>query len=135
MVVHIRNNNQLGIMGKQSTITVHYKIWFESVTGEGIMGDGKWLLLETINKKGSLSAAATELKISYRKAWGDIKKAELLLGSHLLEKQRGGSLGGTSILTDFAKKWMELYKHFHKKMDTAFEKEVESFLNKVEKIK
>ncbi len=111
-------------------VTIHYKIWFESANGEGIMGDGKWLLLETIDKRGSLSAAALELGISYRKAWGDIKKAELLLGSELLVKQRGGSLGGTSTLTDYARKWLAFYKEFHRKMDDIFLKEVEIFMIK-----
>ena len=117
-----------------SPITIHYKIWFESAKGEGIMGDGKWLLLETIDKKGSLSAAAQELHISYRKAWGDIKKAENLLGSVLLEKQRGGSLGGTSTLTDYGKKWLAFYKEFHKKIDVVFSREVEKFITKVDEI-
>lgn len=111
-------------------VTIHYKIWFESANGEGIMGDGKWLLLETIDKMGSLSAAASNLGISYRKAWGDIKKAEILLGSELLLKQRGGSQGGTSTLTAYAREWLMFYKDFHKKMDKVFSKEVEIFMTK-----
>jgi len=117
---------------KTSAVTIHYKIWLESVHGEGIMGDGKWKLLRAIDEKGSLSAAANSLGISYRKAWGDIKKAETLLGIVLIDKQRGGASGGASTLTEYGTKWLALYKSFHNRMDKIFEKEVEVFLNKLE---
>lgn len=117
------------------SFNIHYKIWLESATGEGIMGDGKWLLLETIDRLGSLSAAASELNISYRKAWGDIKKAEVLLGSELIEKHRGGSSGGNSTLTEYGKRWLVLYKDFHKKMDKVFKGEVEKFKTEIKKFK
>jgi molybdate transport system regulatory protein len=118
---------------KTSAVTIHYKIWLESVHGEGIMGDGKWRLLQSIDEKGSLSAAANSLGISYRKAWGDIKKAETLLGVVLIAKQRGGASGGASTLTKYGIKWLALYKLFHNRMDKIFEKEVEIFLNKLKK--
>jgi len=47
-------------------------------------------LLKSIEKHGSLISAAREMKISYRKAWGDLQKAETFLGFPLVEKQRGG---------------------------------------------
>ncbi len=117
---------------KTAAVTIHYKIWLESGHGEGIMGDGKWRLLQSIDEKGSLSAAANSLGISYRKAWGDIKKAETLLGFVLIDKQRGGASGGTSTLTEYGTKWLALYKSFHRKIDKIFDKEVEVFLNKLE---
>jgi len=117
---------------KTSSITIHYKIWLESALGEGIMGDGKWRLLEAIDEKGSLSAASIALNISYRKAWGDLKKAEALLGTLLIDKQRGGAFGGTTNLTEYGKKYLALYKSFHKKLDTVFNKEFEAFLNEIE---
>ena len=115
-------------------INIHYKIWIESSRGRGIMGDGKWRLLEMIQKKGSLSAAAIEFGISYRKAGGDIKKAEYLLGSLLIDRQRGGAYGGFSNLTEFGEKMLILYQSFHHKMDRIFDKEVtevEVFFNKL----
>lgn len=117
---------------KTPAVRIHYKIWLESAHGEGIMGDGKWRLLQSIDEKGSLSAAANSLGISYRKAWGDIKKAENLLSSVLINKYRGGASGGASTLTEYGKKWLALYKSFHCKMDKIFNKEVEVFLNKLE---
>jgi molybdate transport system regulatory protein len=65
------------------------------------------------------------LNISYRKAWGDLKNAEEFLGYKLLEKQRGGKSGGTSVLTDKAHKLIEAYEAlqqtFDEKIETAFQ--------------
>ena len=55
------------------------KLWISSDEAEGVFGDGKWRLLEAIEKDGSLNAASRSLGISYRKAWGDLKKAESCL--------------------------------------------------------
>jgi molybdate transport system regulatory protein len=105
-------------------VFVHYKLWLSSVTGEGILGEGKIRLLEEIAARGSLSAAAGALGLSYRKAWGDIKRAEELLGYPLTEKHRGGKAGGRSTLTPQANRLLEAYHilktEVDKTMDTAF---------------
>ena len=89
---------------KFSNIHLNYKIWFSSEGGQNIMGDGKIKLLKAINEMGSLKAATNLLKISYRKAWGDIKKAEDILGFQLINKLRGGPAGGSSSLTEEGKR-------------------------------
>jgi len=78
-----------------------------------------------------LKAAAEHLGMSYRKAWGDIKKAEELLGYNLTDKHRGGKDGGKSILTDKAKNLLEAYNALHKKMDSAIEDAYEDFKEKI----
>ncbi|MCF8298029.1 MAG: LysR family transcriptional regulator [Saprospiraceae bacterium] len=103
----------------KNDVFLRYKLWLSAVSGEGILGDGKYRLLRTIEEKGSLKAAADSLGMSYRKAWGDIKKAENLLGYDLTDKHRGGKDGGKSTLTDKAKNLLEAYDALHKKMDTA----------------
>ena len=75
-----------------------FKLWFSTADSEGVFGDGKWRLLKAIDDKGSLKKAAESLGISYRKAWGDLKKAESCLGTRLIEKIRGGKDGGKTIL-------------------------------------
>ncbi|MBC8146632.1 MAG: LysR family transcriptional regulator [Bacteroidetes bacterium] len=105
----------------KNDVFLRYKMWLSAVSGEGILGDGKYRLLRTIEEKGSLKAAADTLGMSYRKAWGDIKKAEKLLGYDLTDKHRGGKDGGKSILTDKAKNLLEAYDALHKKMNTAIE--------------
>lgn len=96
-----------------SELEPHFKLWFSLKNGEGIFGEGKWLLLKTIDEEGSLSKAAIKLKISYRKAWGDIKKMEQLLNITILDTLRGGNEGGSSKLTSEGKKILEFYSGFH----------------------
>ncbi|MBI5538955.1 MAG: LysR family transcriptional regulator [Bacteroidia bacterium] len=106
---------------KLNNFRVEYKIWLDDATGEGILGEGKIALLKHIEKTNSLVAAASELKVSYRKAWGDIKNAESLLGIQLIDRKRGGDCGGTSTLTDEAKKIVEAWDKLHQKVDIAVE--------------
>ena len=112
-------------------IFLNYKLWLSSVTGEGIIEEDKYKLLKLIDAKGSLKAASDELGISYRKAWGDMKKAESLLGYELIIRQRGGKSGGLSLLTEKAKKLLEAYNVLHTRMDDAVEKAYEEFKNNV----
>jgi molybdate transport repressor ModE-like protein len=99
-----------------------FKLWLSTETDEGVFGDGKWRLLEAIETEGSLSAASKTLSISYRKAWGDLKKAERCLGTTLLKKQRGGSAGGRSNLTQDGKKWLKAYRLFRQDIEIAVER-------------
>ncbi len=108
-------------------VFLRYKLWLSAVSGEGIIEENQYLLLRSIEEQGSLKAAAEVLGTSYRKAWGDIKNAEELLGYELTEKQRGGIDGGKSTLTSKAKKLLEAYDALHKKMDTAIEDAYEDF--------
>lgn len=56
-------------------------------------------LLRRISETGSLVKAAKGLGISYRNAWGRVKRVELMLGTKLLESKSGGAVGGGSRLT------------------------------------
>ena len=81
-------------------VTPRLKLWMSSSDAEGVFGDGKWRLLGAIEQHGSLSAAAVALDMSYRKAWGDLRKAEDCLKIALIENHRGGRTGGRTDLTD-----------------------------------
>jgi molybdate transport system regulatory protein len=113
---------------KPSKLSPGFKLWLSTDRAEGVFGDGKWRLLQAIDQAGSLSAAAGKLHISYRKAWGDIQKAEEHLGVALIEKRRGGKAGGSATLTDEGRKWMDGYSAFRAAVDVAardsFEKHI-----------
>jgi molybdate transport system regulatory protein len=111
-------------------IFLNYKLWLSSVTGEGIIEEDRYKLIQLIKEKGSLKAAADVMKTSYRKAWGDLKKAESLLGYDLIIRQRGGKDGGQSHLTEKAVKLLEAYDALHTRMDDAVEQAYEEFKNK-----
>ena len=99
-----------------------FKLWLDRDNIRGVFGDGKWRLLKAIDNAGSLSTASKSLQISYRKAWGDLKKAQNALNINLVEKQRGGSLGGRTILTNEGRKWIEAYTRFRGDIEEAVEK-------------
>lgn len=116
-------------------IFLNYKLWLSSVTGEGIIEEDRYKLLQLIKERGSLKAAADEMKTSYRKAWGDLKKAETLLGYDLIVRKRGGKDGGQSYLTEKAIKLLEAYDALHTRMDDAVEQAYEEFKNKTRSLK
>ena len=97
------------------------KLWLYSEHSQGSFGDGKWHLLETIEKTESLKSTCELLGISYRKAWGDLKKAEQCLNFTLVTKSRGGKAHGHSNLTQEGKAWMKAYSQFHQYMEKAAE--------------
>ncbi|MFH1716042.1 MAG: LysR family transcriptional regulator [Planctomycetota bacterium] len=106
-------------MGK---LSAKFKLWLNSKDAEGVFGDGKWRLLEEIASSGSLNAASKTLRISYRKAWGDLEKAQDALHVALVEKQRGGASGGRTVLTKQGEKWARAYRRFRSDVEKAAEK-------------
>ena len=58
---------------------VKFKIWIEQ-DGNVAFAEGRRMLLEAVERLGSLNAAAKELGMSYRAAWGKIKATEKALG-------------------------------------------------------
>lgn len=57
------------------------------------------LLLRRISETNSLTEAAKLLGISYRNAWGRIRKIESMYGEKILATKTGGEEGGSSRLT------------------------------------
>lgn len=104
-----------------------FKLWVE-VNDKVVFGKGRMLLLEAIEEHGSISAAAKELSMSYRAAWGKIKASEERLGQKLLEVQKGGSSGGGAKLTPYAKKLMKNYSVFREKVFSSIEKNFNQYL-------
>jgi len=108
-----------------------FKLWLSSEDAEGVFGDGKWRMLKTIDTEGSLRAACQLLNISYRKAWGDLKKAQQCLNVPLVEKQRGGIQGGRTALTEQGKQWVDAYTKFRGDIEKAAEKAHEKYIKEL----
>lgn len=96
-----------------------FKLWLSTDTAEGVFGDGKYRLLRAIASGGSLRAAATTLAISYRKAWGDLRKAERHLGVPLVERSRGGCTGGSARVTEAGRAWLAAYAAFRAELEQS----------------
>jgi len=108
------------------------KLFISSEKIPGAFGRGKYLLLDAIRREGSLQKAAASLGRSYRKAWGDIRRAEEGFGRRLVVCERGGVGGGKTELTEFGlellKAWETFEKVILKSVQTAFEKHVKGIL-------
>ncbi len=72
-----------------------FKLWLETEDGY-VFGPGVYNLLTAIERTGTLKEASQQLGMSYRYAWGLIKKAEEKLGEPLIDASKGGKLGGGS---------------------------------------
>ena len=90
-------------MSKGSELIPNLKLWLEK-DEEPIAGEGRIKLLAAIKETGSLNKAAKSMDMSYRHAWGIIKKLEDRLGIELVKSEKGGKGGGGTALTAEGKK-------------------------------
>ncbi len=75
---------------QQPVIRLH--LWLE--TDKGLFfGLGRMEILKCIHNGLSLKGAAESLGMSYRAAWGKIKKTEKVIGAKLVEKKKGNRSG------------------------------------------
>ncbi|KYO69180.1 winged helix-turn-helix domain-containing protein [Thermovenabulum gondwanense] len=99
---------------------IKYKLWFEK-DGKLVLGDGLYNLLILIKNYGSINQAALASNMSYRQAWGKIKKAEDRLGYKLLLRKKGGEYGGGAVLTKEGLELIKIYEEILKRMDNLLE--------------
>ncbi len=112
-IMHIMESQQEFLLKKK--LSIRTKIWF-GVEGKVVFGEGLARLLQGIDLLGSLTKAAKEEGISYRHAWGDIKRAEERLGFELIDRQTGGKAGGGSRLTKGGRRLLESYGRLKRKV-------------------
>lgn len=102
-----------------SAIAVRSKIWLET-DGNPFLGDGRYRLLEAIERKGSINAAARDMGLSYRKAWSQLQAMEKSAPFPLLIRKVGGKDGGSSTLTPEIQQLMRQFEQLrdHFKVET-----------------
>lgn len=92
---------------------------FEIITSEGYVVNPKVILiLKQIEIDGSLNSAVESIGMSYSYAWNLLYKTECKLNFRLLVSKKGGNGGGTTKLTEQAKKLLE----YCKEIEQEFEK-------------
>ena len=84
---------------------------------EARLGPGKVRLLECIAETGSISAAARQMKMSYRRAWMLIDELNGIFGKPVVETAAGGSGGGGAKVTDFGKRIVVVFRDMEKQAD------------------
>jgi molybdate transport system regulatory protein len=76
------------------------------------IGPGKIALLEQIERGGSLSQAARELGMSYRRAWQLLDSLNRCFRERVALTARGGRRGGGATLTAFGRRLIRSYREF-----------------------
>ncbi len=84
---------------------------------EDFFGPGIYHLLKLIDENGSIQAAASEMHMSYSKAWKMVNKTEKEMGFPFLNRCNGGKCGGSSTLTDEGKLFIQRYHAMVKDME------------------
>ena len=91
---------------------VRVSIVFES--GARI-GPGKARLLESIRDTGSISAAARDMGMSYKRAWLLLDSINQAFTEPVVSAAPGGAGGGGAMLTPFGAEVLERYRRIHER--------------------
>lgn len=93
-------------MAKQA----HPELWVKLIfPGIGQIGPGKIDLLRRIGELQSISAAAREMEMSYRRAWLLVDELNRMLAKPVVAKWQGGSSRGGASLTALGEKLVQSY--------------------------
>lgn len=79
------------------------------------LGPGKVALLEAIDSAGSLSRAAAEIGMSYRRAWLFMQQINQAFDQVAVATPEHGHGGGPAKLTDFGRELIRQYRSIEKK--------------------
>jgi len=88
------------------------------------IGHGKIRLLELIAQHGSISRAAKEMSMSYRRAWLLTDELNRMFKTPVLETQHGGAGGGAARLTSFGHAVIGHYRAMEAQTMKIFGKEL-----------
>lgn len=81
------------------------------------------MLLERVDRFGSITEAARSMNLGYRNAWLWIEAMNRLAPAPLVEKTVGGVGGGHATLTDEGRKAISQYKDLRAKFQAFLESE------------
>lgn len=101
-------------------LRVRAKTWLEE-DGVFLISDGRARLLRYVDEAGSISEAARKMGMSYRHAWGILKKISSAAGEDVVDSRKGGKRGGSTRLSEFGKNILSTYEEGHSSVQTFLE--------------
>lgn len=91
------------------------------------IGPGKAELLGLIDRTGSISAAAREMGMSYRRAWTLVETMNTAFSEPLVAAATGGKGGGGASVTAFGHEALKRYRAMEDKAAASVTAEMEEF--------
>ena len=103
-------------MPETEEYTIKSRIWIRTKSG-AFLGFGRVELLKKIDEYGSISTAAADMKMSYKKAWRLVNSMNSQHSSALVIRKIGGKGGGGSKLSKAGKKAIKIFEDLAQKND------------------
>lgn len=88
------------------------------------LGPGKVDLLQAIERCGSITAAAKDQGMSYRRAWGLLEELNHALAEPVVGTSFGGARGGGASLTATGRAVIDIYRRIESKAQAAIADEL-----------
>ncbi len=86
------------------------------------LGDKRVKLLEAIDRHGSISQAAKHVPLSYKAAWDAVDAMNNLADTPLVERSTGGRSGGGTLITDYGRRVIALYRAVEAEYQAALDR-------------
>jgi molybdate transport system regulatory protein len=102
------------------TKALRIRCWID-VNGAKFFGPGPAQLLTLIDECGSITEAAKQMKMSYKKAWDLVNNINRQAEKPFVTLKKGGEKGGGAALTTTGKKVISEYQVLTKKLDKVLQ--------------
>lgn len=99
------------------------------------IGPGKARLVDLIASTGSISAAAREMGMSYRRAWLLVAAMNESFREPVVIAETGGRSGGGARVTPFGKRLVERFHAMESKASAAIAPDLQSFSRDLKKLR
>jgi len=91
------------------------------------MGPGRARLIANIDATGSISAAAREMGMSYRRAWQLVEAINASFSRPVVITAVGGKRGGGAAVTPFGREILAHYQRMEEKASAAIARDLREF--------
>lgn len=95
------------------------------------MGPGKAALIARIDATGSISAAAREMDMSYRRAWQLVEAINASFKQPVVVTATGGKRGGGASVTDFGRALVAQFHAMESKASAAIADDLSHFTQQI----
>jgi molybdate transport system regulatory protein len=85
-----------------------HKVWL-TIGGSFLMGPNYFRFLQAVDETGTIGSAGRAVGWSYRTCLNRIRRMERILGTRVLDTERGGAAGGGARLTPEARRLIAIF--------------------------